>query len=86
MKKYIKVGEYYTELFNDEHLQEVFTVEFGGSYQLQISRIDGILKVTNGVDGWGKYCGDEFKDAEVKILCELLNSEQKVQVSDTSKA
>jgi len=41
-------------------------------YQLQLSKVDGVWRVTNGVDGWGKNCRDEFKDAKVTPLYESL--------------
>lgn len=45
-------------------------VEFGGSYQLQISKVDNEWKVTNGVNGYGNNCRKEFEDATVIPLYE----------------
>ena len=44
--------------------------EFGGSYQLQISKQGEVWRVTNGVNGYGNNCRDEFKDATVTPLYE----------------
>lgn len=49
-------------------ITDVFVVEFGGDYQLQISKVEGKFCVTNGVNGWGNNCKDEFKDSEIVIL------------------
>jgi hypothetical protein len=60
-----------------------FVIDIGnGDYQLEISPIGGKLQVTNGVNGWGDNCKDEFKDVEVKILYEAA---QPLQPSQTDK-
>ena len=56
--------------------------KFGGSYQLQISKVDNVWKVTNGVDGYGHNCRDEFKDAIVTPLYESTPAEDWVKVED----
>lgn len=72
--RWICVNDMVTRIPEGYCLTEPFTVEFGGDYQLQIAPIDGKYKVTNGVNGYGNNCKDEFKNAEVKILCESVEA------------
>ena len=67
---YVKIKDLITEV---ENISDCFVVEFGGDYQLEITKVlaTGKYKVTNGVDGWGTNCRAFFQDEEVKILTEF---------------
>jgi hypothetical protein len=68
VKRYIHINGMVNELLPENNLQEPFIFEWNGHYQLEISNIDGVLKVTNGVDGYGNNCRLEFENTEVEIL------------------
>jgi len=72
--KAVKVNEMFGEVVNIDEDGDV-VAKFGGSYQLQISKVDNVWKVTNGVDGYGHNCRDEFKDAIVTPLYESTPAE-----------
>ena len=65
----IKIGELIAEI--PDETEDVFDVDFGGHYLLQITKYDGCrYEVTNGVDGYGNNCCAEFKHAAVQIFKE----------------
>lgn len=82
---YILVRDMINELPKGFDFQEPFIFEWQGAYQLEISKVDGVLKVTNGVNGYGNNCQDEFRDVEVKLLISSSTPAQLTQQPQTVK-
>jgi hypothetical protein len=74
--KWVKIDELITKIPDDADLQEPFVVDSGGSYQIEISKIEGKYVVTNAINGWGNNCRDDFANSEVLILTQINQSPQ----------
>jgi len=65
---WIKVGELITEIDRNILAEDVFDVDFGGSYKLQITNENGAFIVTNAMNGYGDNCFSKYKADKVTFL------------------
>jgi hypothetical protein len=64
--QWVKVDDMFTQL--PETLSDQFDVDFYGNYLMQISKVDGVWKVTNAINGWGSNVAKDFKNSKVTFL------------------
>jgi hypothetical protein len=56
-----------------EKIEDCFEVDFDGYYFMQISKIEGVWKVTNAVDGYGNNAKELFTNSKITFLTESSN-------------
>lgn len=64
----ITIGSYTKEIDESLLKEGVIDVDFDGALLVQIEINDGLMKITNAMNGYGHNCFDEYKEEIIGIM------------------